>query len=117
MFDDCRALTQAPKLPATVLYNNCYERMFSRCIGLKTVPNLPATTLANNCYQSMFEGCTSLKISATQTGTYQYQWRIPTSGNASDVSNWNKDMFKNTGGTFKSDPSVNTVYYIENAPV
>ena len=47
-------------LPATTLYNNCYDGMFSGCTSLTSAPVLPATTLAPYCYNSMFSGCTSL---------------------------------------------------------
>lgn len=42
MFYDCRALTQAPALPATRLVDYCYLSMFSYCTALKTAsfPNL-----------------------------------------------------------------------------
>jgi hypothetical protein len=67
----------------------------------------------------MFQGCTSLKISSTQTGAYQYEWRIPTSGTGTGTTafSWNLYMFSETGGTFTSDPSINTTYYVENPPV
>ena len=144
MFDGCTSLTTAPALPATTLVGYCYEQMFQRCTGLTTAPALPATTLATGCYYSMFNGCTSLttapalpattlagscyrymfygctsfKVSSTQTETYQYAWRIPTSGTiSSTLSNWNTNMLSNTGGTFTSNPSINTTYYVENEPV
>ena len=118
MFWGCTSLTTAPALPATTLAINCYYYMFRGCTSLTTAPNLPATTLADSCYSSMFYGCSSFKVSSTQTGIYQYAWRIPTSGTISPTpSGWNTDMLKNTGGTFTSNPSINTTYYVENAPV
>jgi hypothetical protein len=65
----------------------------------------------------MFQGCTSLKISSTQTGAYQYEWRIPTSGTGTTAFSWNLDMLSGTGGTFTSDPDINKTYYVENLPV
>lgn len=47
-------------LPATIMTNYCYHRMFQNCKNLITAPQLPATTLAINCYEEMFDGCTSL---------------------------------------------------------
>ena len=118
MFWGCTSLTTAPALPATTLAINCYYYMFRGCTSLTTAPNLPATTLADSCYSSMFYGCSSFKVSSTRTGTYQYAWRIPTSGTISSTPpGWGTSMLKNTGGTFKSDPSINTTYYVENAPV
>jgi hypothetical protein len=74
--------------------------------------------LAQGCYYRMFRSCTNLKVSATQTGAYQYEWRIPTEGTISSTpSNWNTDMFYNTGGTFKGSPAINTTYYLEYPPV
>ena len=117
MFRDCTNLTTAPALPAKTLKSTCYYNMFRDCTNLTTAPALPANTLGTYCYQFMFYGCTSFKVSSTQTGTYQYAWRIPTSGTASSKTGWNGKMLGNTGGTFTSDPSINTTYYVENKPV
>ena len=70
MFYYCRALKQAPSLPATTLAEGCYDGMFYNCLALTQAPSLPATTLADGCYYSMFSGCSKLKevrISATTT--------------------------------------------------
>ena len=113
MFSGCTSLTTAPALPATALANDCYMRMFSDCTSLTTAPELPATALANYCYYYMFNGCTSLKVSETQTEEYATAWRIPSAGEiAAEASNWNTNMLRNTGGTFKANPSINTTYYI-----
>ena len=118
MFDSCTNLTAAPALPATTLKSYCYQYMFFGCTSLTTAPELPATTLTTYCYAYMFSGCTSLKVSSIKTGAYQYAWRIPTSGTiSSEPTSWNLKMLTNTGGTFTSDPSINTTYYIENEPV
>jgi hypothetical protein len=117
MFYSCTSLTTAPSLPATTLANRCYYNMFYGCTALVSAPALPATTLANYCYSGMFYGCTAFKVSATRTGTYQYAWRIPTSGTATAASYWSTGMLSQTGGTFKSNPNINTTYYLENPPV
>jgi hypothetical protein len=65
----------------------------------------------------MFQGCTSFKVSATKTGVYIKDWRIPKSGNASAKTGWNSYMLTDTGGTFTGNPSINTTYYVENTPV
>ena len=62
LFKSCKALTSAPKLPATKLAKYCYNAMFYNCSSLEAAPELPAETLANYCYNYMFEGCTSLKV-------------------------------------------------------
>ena len=117
MFAYCTSLTTAPSLPATTLANLCYPDMFNGCTSLTTAPELPATTLADYCYRGMFYGCTGFKVSTTQTGTYQYVWRIPTSGMGTTATNWNTNMLSNTGGTFTDNPTIDTTYYVENAPV
>ena len=118
MFNSCTSLTQAPTLPATTLAGWCYAHMFYKCTSLTQAPTLPATTLADSCYKNMFNGCTSLKISETQSSEYPTAWRIPASGTISSTpSSWDTNMLSGTGGTFTSDPSINTTYYIENAPV
>ena len=117
MFEGCTLLTTAPALPATTLERYCYGWMFYGCTSLTTAPKLPATTLADYCYYNMFYGCTSFKVSATNTGSYTHLWRIPTSGTGTTKTDWNYNMLKNTGGTFTSDPTINTTYYVENQPV
>ena len=118
MFRGCTSLTTAPSLPATTLANyDCYSGMFWDCTSLTTAPSLPATTLTDYCYSYMFRGCTAFKVSATKTGSYQYSWRIPTSGTGTTASSWNSNMLLDTGGTYTSDPTINTTYYVENPPV
>jgi hypothetical protein len=117
MFCGCTSLTTAPSLPATTLADYCYDSMFWGCTALTTAPSLPATTLANYCYRSMFRNCTAFKVSTTKTGSYQYSWRIPTSGAGTTASNWNFNMLLGTGGTFTASPTINTTYYVENPPV
>jgi uncharacterized repeat protein (TIGR02543 family) len=65
----------------------------------------------------MFDGCTAFKVSDTPTETYQYAWRIPTSGPGTAATNWNLYMLSGTGGTFTGNPTINTIYYVENPPV
>ena len=112
MFDGCTSLTTVPELPATTLASNCYRDMFYGCTSLTTAPALPATTLAESCYRNMFYGCVALKISSTQSSEYPTAWRIPSSGTISSTAKrWNTMMLSNTGGTFTSDPAINTTYY------
>ena len=113
MFSGCTSLKTAPPiLPATTLKTYCYSNMFCNCTSLTNAPELPATTLATRCYDCMFINCTSLKVSSNKTGVYQHEWRIPTSGTISSTPQyWNALMLENTGGTFKSNPSINTTYY------
>ena len=60
LFSECNSLTQAPKLPATILKDSCYYSMFEKCESLATAPELPAMTMARDCYASMFRGCLNL---------------------------------------------------------
>ena len=115
LFADCSTLITPPELPATTLSEDCYFNMFENCTKLNKLPKLPATTLMEGCYFSMFENCSSIKLSTTQTGVYQIPYRIPTIGTGTgNTSSSIADMFRNTGGTFTSDPSVNTTYYTSN---
>lgn len=117
MFKGCTSLTTPPSLPAKKLVRYGYYSLFRGCTSLNMVPNLPATELAVYCYHSMFDGCKALKVSEAQTESYQYAWRIPTSGTGTEPAGWNGNMLYNTGGTFKGGPSINTTYYVENPPV
>ena len=69
LFENCIALTFAPKLPAETLASNCYSEMFSGCTNLNTAPELPATTLAEACYSEMFSGCTNLNTAPSLPAT------------------------------------------------
>ena len=69
LFENCTALTFAPKLPAETLASNCYSEMFSGCTNLNTAPELPATTLAEACYSEMFSGCTNLDTAPSLPAT------------------------------------------------
>ena len=62
LFYGCNKLISAEHLimPATSLYNYCYEYMFEGCTSLTTAPELPALKLYNYCYRYMFKNCTSL---------------------------------------------------------
>lgn len=60
LFNNCQALTSAPKLPATDIASDCYNSMFYYCRYLKNAPELPATILKDQCYQNMFYACVSL---------------------------------------------------------
>ena len=117
MFAECTGITAAPELPAMTLAESCYDSMFEGCAGLTVAPKLPATVLANECYKWMFDGCTSIKLSETQIDEYQIEYRIPTSGVGTDATNALTSMFDGTGGTFTGTPSINTVYYTSNAVV
>ena len=85
LFKDCTQLTSAPDLPATELYDYCYNSMFKGCTSLEKAPDLPATTLKQSCYSGMFGGCTSLvtapDLPATQIAEdcYSYMFQGCTS--------------------------------------
>lgn len=117
MFYNCTWLITAPALRGTTLSRYCYQYMFDGCISLTKIPALPATTLADGCYQGMFLGCTSLMLSTSNTGDYQYAFRIPTSGTGTSGTSSLSSMFGNTGGTFTGTPTINTTYYTTNPPV
>ena len=85
LFEDCEQLTSTPDLPATELYDYCYNSMFKGCKSLEKAPALPATTLKQSCYSGMFGGCTSLvtapDLPATQIAEdcYSYMFQGCTS--------------------------------------
>lgn len=113
MFYNCRSIKLPPQLPATRVVTQCYRAMFNGCSSLVALPQLPAITLATDCYTFMFQGCTSIKLSTTQTGEYQHEYRIPTTGTGVDAATSGlTNMFRTTGGTFKGTPAINTTYYV-----
>lgn len=141
MFYNCTSLTTAPKLPATTLAGNCYQSMFGYCSSIVTAPELPAVTidvacyngmfykcsslttlpvlhatiLTALCYTGMFSGCSKIKLSATKTGIYTQEYRIPTSGTGTTATSALDNMFNNTGGTFTGTPEINTTYYLDSS--
>lgn len=116
LFQQCTALTSAPKLPFTALTSYCYQSMFSGCTNLATLPALPATTFANRAYYGMFSGCWNIKLSETQTWDYQTEYRIPSAwtGDESGATNPFTNMFSGTWWTFTGTPTINTTYYTSN---
>ncbi|MBQ8109702.1 MAG: leucine-rich repeat protein [Clostridia bacterium] len=117
MFKDCTSLTSAPALPATALSYYCYQYMFQGCTSLTRVPALPATTLRAYCYRYMFYRCANIKLSTTQTGDYQYEYRVPQTGEGTTATDALASMFTYTGGTFTGTPTINTTYYTDHPPV
>ena len=114
MFYGCTSLIQATELPATTLARSCYQGMFADCTSLTQIPELPATTMEVQCYDAMFNGCTSLKLSETKTEEYIQEYRIPSSGDGTTLSNALTSMFNSTGGTFAGTPKINTTYYLSS---
>jgi hypothetical protein len=114
MFENCTSLVTPPALPATTLWHYCYALMFDWCYSLSKIPALPATTLAGWCYQTMFTNCSLIKLSETQWGEYQTEYRIPTTWTWIGGPGWGLYMFSGTWWTFKGTPSINTTYYTSN---
>lgn len=117
MFRGCSSLTAPPALPATTLSSHCYYSMFYECAAITTIANLPATTLQDTCYSFMYGRCAGVKMSASNTGSYTYSFRIPKTGTGTTASNALEYMFVTTGGTFTGTPSINTTYYTTAQPV
>ena len=59
LFLGCEVLTKAPLL-LNALADHCYDGLFYICRALKQAPSLPATTLAYGCYDGMFYNCRAL---------------------------------------------------------
>lgn len=106
LFSSCSALRTPPSLPATTLWKNCYMNMFYSCNNLSALPKLPAISLPDNCYNSMFY-YSNKWISATQTGDFQYEYRIPAEWTGSQGVMSTYQMFN----IWTTTPSLNTIYY------
>lgn len=117
LFASCVELISCPRLPATTLWQFCYNNMFNSCTGLRTLPKLPATTLKNYCYWWMFYWCSNIKISATQTWEYQTPYRIPTTWTWVDATNATGNMVNATWWTLTWTLAINTTYYTSNTVV
>lgn len=115
LFLQCTKLVDASDLSLAISLGSktySFYRMFYGCTGLKNPPYLPITSLSTGCYAYMFNGCSSLKLSATETGNYTIPYRIPKTGTGTAGSGSFTSMFSGTGGTFTSDPTINTTYYL-----
>ena len=117
MFDSCQYLTKAPKLSFVSTDTTSCSGMFKDCKMLEELPELLAVNLSASCYNGMFQGCSKIKISATQIDEYQTEYRIPFSGTGTAQSDSLTNMFASTGGTFTSNPTINTTYYTSNTVV
>jgi hypothetical protein len=107
-------ISTPPALPATTLAAACYQSMFQNCQNLTSIPELSATHLPQYCYYKMFLASSNIRISQTSSSTYSRQYRIPSEGIGTTEPVALNDMFKNTGGTFKGTPLINTIYYTSN---
>lgn len=114
MFCGCSNLKNAPVLKASNIDQSGFARMFYDCKSMETIPALYPVTLANTCYQYMFNGCNKIKMSSTQTGEYQNEYRIPYTGTGTAGTNSLQNMFFGTGGTFTGTPMPNVTFYTSN---
>lgn len=110
-------IIESPALPATTLAVRCYESLYGSCFNIISLPELPATMLAEGCYRYMFSGCPKIKISSSQTGDYQSEYRIPSNESGTDATSALTNMFTSTGGTFVGTPTINTTYYTSNTVI
>lgn len=124
MFYGCSKLVTPPEIKATSAQpyganqSECCRSMFQSCTSLTFLPKLSITSVTSNCFTNMFYFCSKIKLSTTQTGDYQTEYRIPTSGSGTDIaSNGLANMFGGTGGTFTGTPTINTTYYTSNTVI
>ena len=104
LFNSCPIVSVSEDfLPATILSESCYDRMFSDCTNLVNAPTLPATTLANHCYDHMFANCTKLnhiKMLATDISA------------SNCLLNWVNGVA--SSGTFVKNPEATWEVYGDN---
>ena len=116
LFLSCSALITAPEIPMTTINGYCFNRMFAGCSNLITLPRIYATNYANiyNVCSEMFSGCSKIKVSETQTGDYQNEYRLPPNWSWTIGYNTFYVMFYRTWWTFTWTPNINTTYYTSN---
>lgn len=78
MFELCIRLGNGPKLPARVLAESCYYKMF-KDTALKAAPDLNAETGVIGCYEMMFYNCTNMgriycKLRVPDSDDYTNAW-------------------------------------------
>ena len=115
MFSGCTGLTTVPynMLHPSVVANYCYGWMFRGCYNLTNTPKLSATSLVSQCYEKMFYDCTSLNkvyCSATsmanQNATTDWLYNVANSGefHCDSVEIWEQ-------GSASGIPSGWTIYF------
>ncbi len=94
---------------------NCYSYLFRDCTSLRSLPILSSTSVADFGYYNMFAGCAGIEIydSAPDATWSSVAWSLP--ANVTGGSIWYYDMFKDTGGSFTGNPTVDTTYYVASA--
>lgn len=134
MFHSCKNLQYCPSiLPATILYNGCYNSMFDENYSLINTPILPATTLVYYCYESMFKHChsiTSIELPATTLADSCYGVMLQDCNLLNHIkvkfTNWLSSAFTSIyggwvedvaqSGLFNKPPSLLTEYGINRIP-
>lgn len=79
-----------PRMPAAVMADACYSRMFEYCSSLRTIDGIAfdsVTSLAESCYEGMFYGCAVSLVdgssgysSSSSSGTpfpNEAEWTVP----------------------------------------
>lgn len=135
LFKNCTALATPPGLPAIDLSEKCYAFMFYGCSHLVAAPELPAQTIPRMAYYAMFSYCPSLVylpvINATSGGSSPcanmfascQKIKLSTETDVEYVQPYklsvdnNNGMFKDTGGAFTGNPTINTTYYVSNTNI
>ena len=110
-------IIDCPKIPTPAVDVKTFRSAFAFCSRLRSLPELLPTAIETNSYEYMFDSCPNIKMSTTRTGIYQNEYRIPAIGTGTAVSGGLSNMFSNTGGSFKSTPSINTTYYTSNTVI
>lgn len=96
LFRECLTLITPPSvLPATVLVEYCYYRMFYACSYMTVAPELPAKELVASCYDYMFNSCNRLnyikvKCTTKPSSTYSNRWlgMVASSGTFVKTGSW-----------------------------
>lgn len=106
MFSGCTNLANVQStLYPTTLSAQCYTQMFRDCKALVNAPALPATALVSGCYQFMFYGCTHLQylkcMTLTELSTTYSQWwvlNVPSGGTfvKNSAATWTDTFTRNT---------------------
>lgn len=117
MFWGCDALISGPDLSTLVLSPACLLEFYYNCKGIEVLPRFAQSSFGMMACASMFYGCEKIKLSETQTGEYQTEYRLPAVGTGINAGSALQGMFTATGGAFRGTPLINTAYYTSNAVV
>ena len=110
MFNGCKALTQAPTLPATTLTPYCYYNMFNGCSKLNTI----TLGYTGNFADAPFQAFNNWVSGVASTGTFYYNGSDTTHGASAIPRGWTVTPIPRQELCFTAEEANSTVAMKKN---